>query len=88
MNQKAAHADKDGSRLGGTKVERRIMGAEGEASSVSARQSKKLRKAERSAVKTEMGPAAKKDTSKDVCKFGDSCRDFMKGIKCGYLHRS
>ena len=88
MNQKAAHADKDGGRLGGAKVERRIMGVEGEAAAGSARQSKKLRKAERSAAKSEMGPAAKKDTSQNACKFGDSCRDFMKGIKCGYLHRS
>ena len=58
-----------------------------EGSLMSGRQMKRLVKAERARLKEESSPM-KRDTSQDVCKFGVTCREFLKTGKCGYLHRS
>ena len=59
----------------------------GDGALLSERQMKRARKAERDRLKKGDIPTTRRDTSKEVCKFGDTCREFLKSGKCGYLHR-
>ena len=88
LSQRSSAAEKDAGRPGGAKVERSRVVTEGDAPTLSGRQVKKAKKAERAAVKVENGTMVKRDTSKEVCKFGATCREFLKSGNCGYLHRS
>ena len=67
--------------------DRRMRGAfEGNNARPSRRDKKTAMRAARK-LKVDI-PPKKRVKSEKVCKFGDTCREFMKGEKCGYLHRS
>ena len=87
MSQRAAGGEKTVVKPGAAVLDRSRIDAAGGATVLSPRQVKRAKRAERDASMVDVKPP-KRDTSKDVCKFGETCRDFIKTGKCGYLHRS